>query len=106
MKENSILISHKNDKDKLGTIGLSLFALSILYIIWWTDLISESAKVNSIYDDDRYLLWIPFAITVWFVGVILIWRLTARKLGDFHIIATKQALIINYRLIGFRISKI
>jgi len=105
MKENSNLISHKNDKNKLGTIGLSLFTLSIIYIIWWVDLISESAKINNIYGDDSYLLWIPFAIIVWIAGVILLWRLTAKRFGDFYVGATKQSLIIKYRLIGFRFSK-
>ncbi|MPQ48446.1 hypothetical protein GCQ56_15685 [Marinifilum sp. N1E240] len=105
MKEHSYLISHKSDKDKLGTIGLSLLTLSILYIIWWVDLISESAKVHSVFGDERYLLWIPFAFIVWTVAIVFVWRLTARMMGDFIIESDEKCLIITYKLIGFRFSK-
>ena len=97
-------IKLKSDKGRITSIIISLITLTVIYIIWWSNIISDAAKYN-INGDDKHLLWILMATIVYFIALYLLIRLTTKLLGDLKITFKNQIIIIDFMLFNYSFSK-
>ena len=97
-------IKLKSDKGQITSIVILLITLTVIYIIWWSDIISDTAKYN-ISGDDKHLLWILMASIVYFIPLLLLIRLTTKLLGDLQITFKNQFIQIDFMLFSYSFSK-